>query len=447
MNTARISIKEKFSYGLGDTGCNLVWQTVMLFMAWFYTDVFGLSPAHMGTMFLAVRVLDAVTDVLMGAVADRTRTKYGQFRPYILWFAIPFGVLCCLTFYTPDFGYTGKLIYAYVSYTLLSLVYTAINVPYCAMINNISNDSRERVSLQSWRFALSTLGGLIVSLTALPLVAWLGQGNVQNGYFYTMIVMGGLSIILFFICFGLTKERYTTDIAVNNQSSILDDLKTLLANKDWRILFALNVVNLIAVLFKGGTTLYYVNNIMGRVDLGSLLLTTTLASGVLGAMLSPFIFKNIDKVKGFKISMAIEAALLTGMYFVPAGNVAAIFALVIIINIIQLAATPLQWSMLSDIIDAEEKRSGKKLSGIVFSTNLFAIKLGIAIGGALVGYMLAWGDYVGGAAQQTESALQMIKLLFTVFPGVLVALLIVIMSKYSLDDKRLSRMAQDDLPA
>ena len=262
-----------------------------------------------------------------------------------------------------------------------------------------------------------------------------------------MIVMGCLSIILFFICFGLTKERYTTDIAVNNQSSILDDLKTLLANKDWRILFALNVVNLIAVLFKGGTTLYYVNNIMGRADLGSLLLTTTLASGVLGAMLSPFIFKNIDKVKGFKISMAIEAALLIGMYFVPAGNVAAIFALVIIINIIQLAATPLQWSMLSDIIDAEEKRSGKKLSGIVFSTNLFAIKLGIAIGGALVGYMLAWGDYVGGAAQQTDSALQMIALLFTVFPGVLVALLIVIMSKYSLDDKRLSRLAQDDLPA
>lgn len=203
------------------------------------------------------------------------------------------------------------------------------------------------------------------------------------------------------------------------------------------------MVNLIAVLFKGGTTLYYVNNIMGRADLGSLLLTTTLASGVVGAMLSPFIFKNIDKVKGFKLSMALEAVLLIAMYFVPAGNVAAIFTLVIIINIIQLAATPLQWSMLSDIIDAEEKRSGKKLSGIVFSTNLFAIKLGIAIGGALVGYLLAWGDYVGGAAQQSASALQMIKLLFTLFPGVLVALLIVIMNRYSLDDKRLSHMAQE----
>ncbi len=246
-----------------------------------------------------------------------------------------------------------------------------------------------------------------------------------------------------YLFFGLTKERYSTDITANNQSSILDDLKTLLANKDWRILFTLNVVNLIAVLFKGGTTLYYVNNIMGRADLGSLLLTTTLASGVVGAMLSPFIFKNIDKVKGFKLSMALEAVLLIAMYFVPAGNVAAIFTLVIIINIIQLAATPLQWSMLSDIIDAEEKRSGKKLSGIVFSTNLFAIKLGIAIGGALVGYLLAWGDYVGGAAQQSASALQMIKLLFTLFPGVLVALLIVIMNRYSLDDKRLSHMAQE----
>ena len=282
-----------------------------------------------------------------------------------------------------------------------------------------------------------------MSLTALPLVAWLGKGNLQNGYFYTMMVMGALSIVLFFICFGLTKERYSTDITANNQSSILDDLKTLLANKDWRILFTLNVVNLIAVLFKGGTTLYYVNTIMGRAEHGSLLRTTTRASGVVGAMLSPFIFKNIDKVKGFKLSMALEAVLLIAMYFVPAGNVAAIFTLVIIINIIQLAATPLQWSMLSDIIDAEEKRSGKKLSGIVFSTNLFAIKLGIAIGGALVGYLLAWGDYVGGAAQQSASALQMIKLLFTLFPGVLVALLIVIMNRYSLDDKRLSHMAQE----
>lgn len=269
------------------------------------------------------------------------------------------------------------------------------------MINNISNDSRERVSLQSWRFALSTLGGLIVSLTALPLVAWLGQGNVQNGYFYTMIVMGCLSIILFFICFGLTKERYTTDIAVNNQSSILDDLKTLLANKDWRILFALNVVNLIAVLFKGGTTLYYVNNIMGRADLGSLLLTTTLASGVLGAMLSPFIFKNIDKVKGFKISMAIRGGAADRHVLRPGGERGRYLCAGDYHQYYSAGRPrPLQWSMLSDIIDAEEKRSGKKLSGIVFSTNLFAIKLGIAI--AARWWAICWHGATTLAAQRSK---------------------------------------------
>lgn len=443
MSATPLSVKEKISYGLGDTGCNLVWQTVMLFMAYFYTDVFGLSPAHMGTMFLAVRVIDAVTDVFMGAIADRTRTKMGQFRPYLLWCAIPFGVLCTLTFYTPDLGYTGKLVYAYVSYTLLSLVYTAINVPYCAMINNLSGDSRERVSLQSWRFALSTAGGLIVSLTALPLVAWLGKGNIQNGYFYTMMVMGGLSIILFFICFGLTQEKIqppATDAAHKN--AVLSDLKILYRNKDWRIMFILNVVNLVAVLFKGGTTLYYVNYIIKRPELGSALLTTTLAAGVVGAMLSSNLFKNMDKIKGFKLAMAAEGLLLIMLYFIPSSQITAIFIMVVVINVIQLAATPLQWSMLSDVTDAEEQRSGRRLSGIVFSTNLFAIKLGIAIGGACVGWLLSLSNYTGNSPVQPGSALTMIHLLFTVFPGLLVLSLILIMRRYSLSDQQLLTLSK-----
>lgn len=439
MSTAKISIKEKLSYGLGDTGCNLVWQTVMLFMAYFYTDVFGLHPAHMGTMFLAVRVVDGIADVYMGAMADRTKTRFGQFRPYLLWFAIPFGVLCTLTFYTPALSYSGKLLYAYVSYTLLSLVYTAINVPYCAMINNLSRDSRERVSLQSWRFALSTLGGLIVALTALPLVAFLGKGNVQSGYFYTMMLMGGISIILFFICFGFTREKYVAEKSgVNDNNTIRSDLKILFANKDWRVLFLLNVVNLIAVLFKNGTTLYYVNSVMRSPELGTFLLTATLASGVFGAMISSTMFKSIDKVKGFKYAMIVESALLFVLYFIPPDNIFTIFSIVILINIVQLAATPLQWGMLSDVVDSEESRSGRRLSGIVFSTNIFAIKLGIAIGGALIGWLLSFSGYIGGAGHQPETAQQMITLLFTVFPGVLVLGLVLIMRKYSLNDEKLS---------
>jgi len=439
MAAIQLSVTEKISYGLGDTACNLVWQTVMMFMSYFYTDIYGLSPAHMGTMFLAVRCIDAVADVFMGAYADRTRTKYGQFRPYILLFAIPFGVICMMTFYTPNFSYMGKLAYAYGSYILLSLAYTAVNVPYCAMVNNLSNNSRERVSIQSYRFALSTMGGLIVSMTALPLVKYLGHGNVQSGYFLTMLVMSILSIILFLVCFKNTKERNIPELT-NKSNSIAGDLRCLISNKDWRIMFAINVVNLVACIFKGGTTLYYVNTVLGHAELGTLLLTTTSLAGIVGALISPKIFKNIDKVKGFKYSMALEAICLFLMYFVPPEQVYVIVGMIVLINVIQLASTPLQWSMVSDVTDLEEKRSGRRLSGMVFSTNLFAIKLGIAIGGALIGWILAMGGYVGGAAVQTATAIQSINLLYTVFQGILVLSLVFIMNKYSLNDAAISEM-------
>lgn len=409
----------------------------MLFMAYFYTDIFGLSPAHMGTMFLAVRVIDAFFDVGIGAVTDRTRTKYGQFRPYLLWFAIPFGVMCMLTFYTPDFSYTGKLIYAYCSYTLLSLLYSAINVPYCAMINNISQSSVERVSLQSWRFAMSSAGGLLVSVAALPAVAWLGKGNIQNGYFYAMVLISSLGIILFYLCFFLTKETSIATIDAN-RGSLLQDLRILLKNRDWRILFTLNVVNLVAVIFKMGIIIYFCNYVLRRSDLSSMMITISIVSGLAGTILSVYIFRGMDKVRGFKLAMLLEAILLALLYFFSQSSLIIIFAFIIAINFIQLAATPLQWAMLSDVVDAIERDTGKKMSGIVFSTNLFAIKLGIAIGGALMGWLLSWSGYIGGAAQQPQAAILTIKLIFTILPAVLVLALVLIMRRYSLSDRSLA---------
>ncbi|HHS9613907.1 TPA: glycoside-pentoside-hexuronide (GPH):cation symporter [Raoultella planticola] len=327
---------QKMGYGLGDTACNLVWSSIMLFMAYFYTDIFGLSPAHMGTMFLAVRVIDAFFDVGIGAVTDRTRTKYGQFRPYLLWFAIPFGVMCMLTFYTPDFSYTGKLIYAYCSYTLLSLLYSAINVPYCAMINNISQSSVERVSLQSWRFAMSSAGGLLVSVAALPAVAWLGKGNIQNGYFYAMVLISSLGIILFYLCFFLTKETSIATIDAN-RGSLLQDLRILLKNRDWRILFTLNVVNLVAVIFKMGIIIYFCNYVLRRSDLSSMMITISIVSGLAGTILSVYIFRGMDKVRGFKLAMLLEAILLALLYFFSQSSLIIIFAFIIAINFIHLA--------------------------------------------------------------------------------------------------------------
>ncbi|MBA5235530.1 MFS transporter [Pectobacterium aroidearum] len=441
MSDSAISIKEKIGYGLGDTACNLVWQTVMLFMAYFYTDVFGLSPAHMGTMFLVVRAIDAVIDVGIGALADRTRTRFGQFRPYILWFAIPFGVVCTLTFYTPDFSYTGKLVYAYASYLLLSIVYSAINVPYCAMINNISNDSRQRVSLQSWRFSLSAIGGLIVSISALPLVKYIGKGNIQEGYFYTMMVFGALSIVFFYICFSNTHERYISPVE-QNSGSVWRDFKTLCGNRDWRSMFTLNVVNLIAVLFKGGSAIYYCSYVLNRPDISTYLLTTVIISGTIGAFISPHVFKNIDKVRGFKYAMFLESILLIAIYSITSDMLWLIFCTVILVNIIQGAATPLQWGMISDVVDVLEKESGRKLSGIVFSTNLFAIKLGIALGGAFIGWLLSWSGYIGGADVQPENAVNTVALLFSVYPAILVFSLVIIMNHYTLNDARLEAITK-----
>ncbi|GGA92437.1 glycoside-pentoside-hexuronide (GPH):cation symporter [Agarivorans gilvus] len=437
MSSTPLSVKEKVAYGLGDTGCNFVWQTVMLFLAYYYTDVYGLSPVHMGTMFLLVRFIDAITDPLMGAMIDRTRTKHGQYRPYILWLAIPFGIACMFTFYTPDLGSTGKIIYAYASYILLTLVYTAINVPYCAMANALTSDSKERVSLQSYRFALSTAGGLIVALVALPLVELIGQGNEQKGYLGAMAVMGGGAMLLFFYCFANTKEHHTSDLATTERRSVLEDLKLLWANTQWRVLFILNIVLLTGVVLKAASTMYYVNSVMGRADLATMLMVTTMLANIVGAMASGPLLSRFNKIKAYKILIGISGLLSALMFFISPSNIVLIFAAVIILSVIQMSTTPLLWSMMSDVVDYEKSRSGRSLSGMVFSTNLFAIKAGIAIGGAMVGWILAGAGYIGGAEVQSSHTLTWINLLYTFIPGVVFASLVFIMHFYRLDENHL----------
>ncbi|CAM3873449.1 glycoside-pentoside-hexuronide (GPH):cation symporter [Vibrio aerogenes] len=438
MNTIKLSVKEKIAYGAGDTGCNFVWQTVMLFLAYFYTDIYGLSPAHMGTMFLLVRCIDAITDPLMGAIVDRTHSKHGRYRPYLLWMAIPFGLACMVTFYTPDAGSTAKIIYAYVSYIFLTLMYTAINVPYCAMANTLTNDSRERTSLQSYRFALSTAGGLVVAMVALPLVDVIGQGNEQKGYMGAMAVMGIGAIVLFFFSFACTKER-CLDTESQNQS-VWQDLKLLLKNDQWRVLFILNVVLLTGVVLKGASTMYYVKSVMGRPELATALMVTGMVANIIGAILSDPVLGRFNKPQIYRILIVISGLLSCALFFVDPHHIEMVFLLVALLGFVQMATTPILWSMMSDIVDYEKYRSNRALSGMVFSTNLFAIKLGIAIGGAAVGWILAAAGYTGGATQQTDSAMNAINLLFTVIPGIIFISLAIIMMFYHLDNDKVQQI-------
>lgn len=436
-----LTIKNKIGYGLGDMASALVWQTATLFLAYFYTDVFGLPAAIMGTMFLVVRVVDAVVDPCIGALVDRTQTRHGRFRPWLLWFAIPFGVSCIITFYVPDVGETGKIIYACLTYTILSFIYSAINVPYCAMPGALTMDPHERHSLQSWRFALSFIGGLIVTVIALPLVAHLGAGNAQKGYFYAMSLMGLLGIVLFFSCFFLTRERYTPPR--DTSGSLLKDLKLLAGNSQWRIIFVFNILLLTAVVTRGSATMYYVKYVMQRPDMVFTFIVSGMIAALLGALLSERLLGKFDRVRAYQWTIITFVCFATAIFFIPANQVWLIFGVNVVFSFIQNLTTPLQWTMFSDVVDYEEHRSGRRLDGLVFSTALFAIKFGLALGGAVVGWVLGIVDYIPNATTQSAAVLSTINTLFTLIPAILFIAMALLLVFYKLNSATADSIARE----
>lgn len=442
MNTAFVlSTKDKIGYGLGDMASALVWQTATLFLAYFYTDVFGLPAAIMGTMFLLVRVVDAFIDPCIGALVDRTQTKHGRFRPWLLWFAIPFGVSCLITFYVPDVGPTAKIIYACVTYSLLSLVYSAINVPYCAMPGALTLNPRERHSIQSWRFALSFIGGLIVTVIALPLVDWLGNGNAQKGYFYAMSLMGLLGVVLFYCCFAMTRERYSP--RNDTSGSMLSDLKLLTKNSQWRIIFLFNILLLTTVVTRGSATMYYVKYVLLRPDLVFMFIVSGMVASLLGALLSERLLGKFDRVRAYQWTIVSFVSFASAIFFIPPSSVWVILAINIVFSFIQNLTTPLQWTMFSDVVDYEEHRTGRRLDGLVFSTALFAIKFGLALGGAVVGWVLGLVNYVPGEVSQSASVLTTINVLFTLIPSALFIAMALLLFAYKLNSRLVANIANE----
>jgi GPH family glycoside/pentoside/hexuronide:cation symporter len=430
----RVSALEKIGYGLGDTASNIVFQTLMLLMPYFYTDVFGLSAAAMGTMFLLVRVGDAVADPIMGSICDRTSTRWGKFRPYLLWVAVPYAIVAILTFTTPDLDAQGKLIWAYVTYGLLMLVYTAINIPYCALGGVITADTRERVSLQSYRFVLATLAGVLVASATLPLVAWLGQGNDQKGYQLAMVLMGSLAVVMFLASFFFTRERVTQ--ATEQVVSFWNDVRVLLRNDQWRIIAGVFFVLLIGLVIRGGGALYYVTWFARRKDLGTAFLTVGMIGQTVGAGCAGLLTKRLSKSRSYMLLQAVMAALSVAMFFLGSGSIALMFVLFGAIQFFSQMTSPILWAMMSDTVDYGEHKTGRRITGLVFSGALFFLKLGMALGGALLGWMLAYYGYRGGAEVQTPQAIRGIVITFTLVPAVFHFLVIPIVSRYKLSDAR-----------
>ena len=432
-----VSIKEKIAYGLGDTASNIVFQTVMLFLTFFYTDIFGISPAFVGTMFLAVRLIDAVTDPLMGALADRTNTKWGKFRPYLLWFALPFGIISVLAFTTPDLGEEGKMIYAFVTYTALMMVYTAINIPYCALGGVLTADPKERVSIQSYRFVFAMLGGLLVSGLTLPLVDFLGQGDKAKGYQLTIAAMSILGVAMFLTCFWGTKERLHPP--VDQQSSFKQDLGFLLKNDQWRILSIAAVCLLSGMVLRTSLAIYYVKYFLNMPDSITLFITLGMLGNIFGCMLAQPLAKRVCKVKAYISLQLIAAALCVASYFVAADQTMLAFAMFILWGFTFNMATPLLWAKMADAVDYGQYKTGVRITGMIYSSIIFFIKLGVAVGGAAAGWLLSGYGYQADTAQTAE-ALNGILLSFTLYPALGSILVAIVMRWYVLDSNKVDEI-------
>lgn len=429
--------REKVAYGLGDTASNIIFQTVMLFLAFFYTDVFGIPAAAVGTMFLLVRLLDAVTDPLMGLITDRTRSRHGQFRPYLLWMALPFAFFSVLAFTTPDFSTNGKIVYAYATYGLLMLAYTAINIPYSALGGVLTADPLERVSVQSYRFVFGMLGGLLVTTTTLPLVEWLGAGDNVSGYQLTIAVLSALGVVLFILCFAGTKERLTARHTGNMK--LTEGLALLWNNPQWRRLSLAALLVLTGIALKNTLAIYYVKYYLLREDMVTMFVSIGMVGNILGCASAQWITRYIDKVTAYISIQIVSAIICAAAFWVPAEQFVLATALYFFWGFFLQMGTPMLWAKMADVVDYGFWKFGVRATGMVYSSVIFFIKLGLALGGAIAGWWLAFYNYVPDQVQPVATQ-QGILIAFALLPALASLLVAYVMRGYTLTQPKVQEI-------
>ena len=430
MDTTPLTTREKIGYGLGDAASHIVFDNVMFYMPFFYTDVFGLPAAFVGGMFLLARALDAVSDPIMGWLADRTRSRWGKFRPYILWGAAPFALSCVLAYSTPNLGLTGKMLFAAATYTLLTLMYTVVNIPYCALGGVITADDTQRISLQSYRFVLATGGGMLSTVLMVPLVNWVGGASRTAGYQGAIALLAVVAAAMLFACFMETRERVAP--REETASSFLADLKAVAGNDQWRIVGVLTVLNILAVATRGGAMMYYVTHILGQAGLFTYFLLTYSVGNIGGCLLTKPLTDRFCKVRVFVWTNGVLALVSAAMFLVPLQQGVLMFALIFVIGVLHQMITPIQWVMMSDTVDYGEWKHGRRLTGVSFAGTLVVLKMGLALSGAVIGGALAVSGYVAGGAVQTPLTLRCIVALFTLVPGICYALSALVARSYHL---------------
>jgi len=462
----RLSVREKIGYGLGDTASNLFFQTTIYFLLYFYTDVFGITAKTAGTMFLVTRIWDAINDPMMGAVADRTRTRWGKFRPYLLWFAVPFGVIGVAMFTTPQMSDPGKIFYAYIMYTLMMMVYTAINVPYCALMGVISPNPQERTVVSSYRFVLVFAAAFIVQYALTKIVVMFGGAkNSPQGWQYAMGILFGAATILFLVTFFSTRERVQP--IKEDRNPIRQDLADLLRNGPWLLIGFATIFQLAFVLIRGGVIVYYFDyfvkeqpfDLFGTTQLAifgqtfdlSRVSSTGLAAAfmlsgtvftIIGAIATKWFCKFMDKPKVYALLFMLAGITTALVYYVRPENLRMLFGLQIVTSFCMGPVSVLQWAIYTDTADYSEWKTGRRATALIMAASLFTLKLGVAFGGAALGWIL---DAYGYAANTELDAVAIkgICLSMSVYAAIPALIAGVLMLFYPLTNMKMQAIEAD----
>lgn len=467
MNTNKISLKEKVGYGFGDMASSMFWKIFGMYSLFFYTDVFGITAAAAATMFVVTRFADCALDVIIGIVADRTKTKWGRYRPYLLWFAIPFSVMGVITFLVPDFGYMGKLIYAYVTFSLMMAVYSLINVPYASLLGVMSPNPKERNVLSSYRMSFAFIGSFITFMLLQPLIDGyakaFGSDNVQTAgqaveatvsttpiaWTLGVATIGVICSILFFLCFKWTRER-VEPVVEEKDPSVKKDLINLVKNVPWWILVATGLAALLFNAVRDGVAIYYFRDYVQVAykmpltgwDMTTIYFLVGQAANLVGVILAPVLSDKYGKRRTYMIAM-VGAATLSVMFFFVPNQLGWILLLQTLISLCAGYVLPLLWSMFADIVDYQELKTNRRTSGLIFSSSSMSQKLGWALGSGLTGGILFLFKYNPNLVEQSTQTIFGERLMISIIPAACCVLAFIGMYFYPLTEKKVKEVTAE----